>query len=79
MKRINVNKLALTCALPALMALGGCAGHLGGGASPEDRVRERAQQRWDLLLSGDLNGAYQLLSPGQRSTMSSLEYQRRVS
>ena len=37
---------------------------------------ERAQARWDSLLSGDLDGAYQFLSPGYRSAVSSLQYQR---
>jgi hypothetical protein len=37
-----------------------------------------AQERWDTLLSGDLNAAYQYLSPGYRSSVSSIAYQRQV-
>ena len=32
--------------------------------------------RWDALLSDDLAGAYEYLSPGFRSSVSSLQYQR---
>ena len=41
-------------------------------------IEYRAQARWDTLLSGDLNGAYQYLSPGYRSSVASDEYQRAV-
>lgn len=34
--------------------------------------------RWDALLSGDLAAAYEYLSPGFRSSVSSLQYQRSI-
>jgi hypothetical protein len=44
----------------------------------ESRIEERATARWGNLLSGDLAGAYQYLSPGVRSSVSSLDYQRSI-
>jgi hypothetical protein len=43
-----------------------------------DDIAARAQARWDLLLSGDMHGAYQYLSPGYRSSVSSQAYQRKL-
>ena len=61
--------------------LAACAGTPGGGApasapvavptTPEAKqalVRQRATARWDLLIKGDFNGAYQFMSPGSRQT-----------
>jgi len=39
-------------------------------------IEERAMARWDALLSDDLAGAYEYLSPGYRSSVSSKRYQR---
>ena len=69
------SRLFAASLLVALAALAGCAGLAGGGATPEERVLERAQQRWDLVLAGDIEGAYQFLSPGQRSAFSLENYQ----
>lgn len=41
-------------------------------------IAQRAQARWDTLFSGDLNGAYQYFSPAYRSSVSSIQFQRRV-
>ena len=61
--------------------LGACAATSNGpqqdSTSPHP-VLERAQQRWEILLSGDLAAAYAYLSPGYRSSVSSLDYQRGV-
>ena len=46
--------------------------------SAEKSIEVRATQRWDTLLSGDLAGAYEYLSPGIRSSVSSLQYQRSI-
>ena len=46
--------------------------------STESRIEERAMARWDTLLSGNLADAYQFLSPGIRSSVSSLDYQRSI-
>ena len=44
----------------------------------EQQLRERSMARWDALLSGDLAGAYEYLSPATRSSVSSLQYQRSI-
>jgi hypothetical protein len=45
---------------------------------PEESIKGRAMARWDALLSGDLPAAYEFLSPGIRTSVSSLQYQRSV-
>jgi hypothetical protein len=44
----------------------------------ENNIEERVTARWDTLLSGDLAGAYEFLSPGFRSSVPSLRYQRQL-
>ena len=44
--------------------------------STEKPIEERVAGRWDALLSGDLATAYSYLSPGTRSSVSSLQYQQ---
>ena len=44
----------------------------------EQRIAERVTARWDAVLSGDLAGAYAYLSPGYRSSVTLLRYQRSV-
>jgi hypothetical protein len=61
----------------ALLAVG-CASVGGPAVSPEEQVKLRAQERWDLLLAGKLEAAYGYLSPAQRSAISLIEYQRQV-
>jgi len=54
---------------------------LSACAVPENKqstIEERANARWDALLAGDPAGAYEYLSPGYRSSVSSLQYQRMV-
>jgi len=41
-------------------------------------IQQRAQARWDALLAGDLSAAYGYLSPGTRSSIGSLQYQRSI-
>lgn len=43
---------------------------------PERTIEERVSARWDTILSDDLAGAYEYLSPGYRSSVSSVQYQR---
>ena len=44
----------------------------------DNNIEKRAKARWDALLSDDLAGAYEFLSPGFRSSVSSVQYQRSV-
>jgi len=41
-----------------------------------DNVENRAMARWNALLSNDFDAAYEFLSPGYRSSVSNLHYQR---
>lgn len=60
--------LALLAAAAASAALAGCAAF--APKSPEDLVRERAQERWDALIAGDFEKAYGFLSPASRGVVS---------
>lgn len=44
----------------------------------ENSIEKRATARWDTLLNGDLAGAYEFLSPGFRSSVPSMQYQRSI-
>lgn len=60
--------------LVSLLLLSACA-------STEPKVsdiEERVTAYWDTLFSGDLAGAYEFLSPGYRSSVSSMDYQRSI-
>ena len=56
----------------SLLLLSACATTMG----TEDTIEKRATARWDLLFGGDYAGAYEFLSPGFRSSVSSLQYQK---
>lgn len=48
-------------------------------AKPEiTPVEQRATERWSKLLGDDIAGAYEYLSPGFRSGVSSIQYQRAI-
>ncbi len=45
------------------------------GSGPEiEKVENRAQERWDALLAGDIETAYGYFSPGYRSSVSMIDY-----
>lgn len=70
----------LAVALVALVALAGCAG-LSADASPETKqkaVAERAQARWQALINGDLDAAYQYLSAGSKATTTLDGYKAKI-
>lgn len=71
MRHASLGVLGLCC---SLLLLSACATTL----STENTIENRAAARWDALLSGDLAGAYEYLSPGYRSSVTSLQYQRQV-
>ena len=70
-KHGNVFKLGLCF---GLLWLSACATTV----PTEELIEERAMARWDALLSGDIAAAYEYLSPGYRSSVSSLKYQRSI-
>jgi hypothetical protein len=69
------------CAMLGLMA--GCAGVPPvavpqRSSSPEEIVGERAQERWEALLAGNLGKAYSFLSPASRQINSLDSYSSSV-
>ena len=87
---VAVSRHACRVAATVVFAgLAACAGVPGGEgnkpaagatavpATPEARqalVRQRATARWDLLIKGDFDGAYEYMSPGSRETTSLARY-----
>jgi hypothetical protein len=62
------------------VALAGCAG-VRVDSAPEEKqkfVAQRAEARWQLLIKGDLVGAYEFLSPGSKATMSVDLYKAKI-
>jgi hypothetical protein len=58
----------------------GCA-IIGAGSSPEQKqkvVAERAKERWDLLIKGDVAGAYQFLSSGSKAATPADVYKAKI-
>ena len=58
----------------------GCA-TIGPGSSPEQKqkvVAERAQERWDVLIKGDVAGAYRFLSAGSKASTSAELYKAKM-
>ena len=58
----------------SLLFLSACATTV----SNESQIEEPVTGRWDAIFSGDLAGAYNYLSPGTRSSVTSLQYQRSI-
>jgi len=84
--RVGVKIRALTRSLRRLswaaMAVGlaACAS-ISVDSPPEAKqklVAERAQARWDLLLKGDLDGAYQYLSAGSKAGTPLVLYKAKI-
>lgn len=66
----------------SLLALGlaGCAG-ISVDSSPQAKQRlvaERAQARWQVLMKGDVEGAYQFLSAGSKAVTSLDAYKAKI-
>jgi len=74
----NIGPIRLAGLLCSLVLLSACATGTVKSVSPENSIEERAVKRWEVLLSGDLAGAYEYLSPAYRTSVSSLQYQRSV-
>ena len=73
-------------ALAAVMlGVAACAtgpmGRVGKDSSPDEKaaaVTKRAQERWDVLLKGDVKTAYAYLSPASRAVTPLERYQART-
>jgi hypothetical protein len=80
----GVRKVAAcpACWLGWLLALGlaGCAG-ISVDSSPQAKQRfvaERAQARWQVLMKGDVEGAYQFLSAGSKAATTLAAYKSKI-
>jgi len=72
MNRMFTKYQTMVTMLCIVFFLSACASTVGSKAS----IEQRATERWDLLFSDDLVAAYEYLSPGYRSSVSSKQYQR---
>lgn len=75
MMKPALNQAMRAAAALMLLTLAACA---TTGGTAEETVAQRAQARWDALVSGDLSAAYGYLSPAYRSSVNSMQYQRRI-
>lgn len=66
--RLGLGALGVAMAL----LLGGCAGL--PGSTPEATVEARANARWQALVKGDFDAAYEYLPPSVRATRTKQEY-----
>ena len=65
----------LAAAVVAAASMAGCASL--STKTTEQEVAELAQQRWDLLVNGDFDKAYQFTQPGYRALASVDDYKKR--
>ena len=72
--RLNV----VTGVFLALFAAG-CANISGVRAAPDQTVKSRAQERWNALVAGQLDKAYEFITPAGRSTLPIALYRSRLS
>ena len=73
MNRFSINRFKYFAVLVlSLVLLSACATTV----VPESNIEDRVQARWDIVIKDDLAGAYEFLSPGYRSSVSSANYQR---
>lgn len=63
-------------AATALVGIGGCASLVSG---PEDKVKALATQRWQYLVEGDFDKAYEMATPGFRKVRNLRDYRVRKS
>ena len=63
----------------ALAVIAGCAGFGGASGGPEKVVQARANQRWQLLIAGKFDNAYEMLAPGYRAVKSPDAYKNDAS
>ncbi len=68
-RRLGRSGLFLVFVMTGLF-LAACASVTPESENPDNLIAERAQARWDALLSGDYRKAYSFYSPGYRSTTS---------
>jgi len=75
-----VRRLYRLSLIAAGLTLTACA-TLSADSPPEAKqkvVAERAQARWDLLIKGDVDGAYQYLTTGSKAAVSVTVYKAKI-
>lgn len=69
-----MKKIFFAAALAATVALAGCASGGGTKGGSKSDPESRAQARWDHLIKGETDRAYDYLSAGARSTRTREQY-----
>ncbi len=75
MKNVITKQYGCLVLLWSLLLLSACA-PIAETKTKDVSVQERVTARWNALLSDDFAGAYEFLSPGYRSSVTSVQYQR---
>jgi len=66
--------LAVALLLPLLVACAGSGSSTRAPLTDEEQLQTRSVERWQLLIGGKADQAWEYLSPGYRSTRSREEY-----
>ena len=56
----------------------GCAGISGAPETPEQAVKARAQERWNALVAGQFDKAFEYITPSTRTTLPLSVYRGRI-
>lgn len=72
----KASRVALAALGVATLALAGCASQ--PKLTPEEIVKQRADERWQLLVKGDLEKAYAMLTEGYRKITPYDTYRSRI-
>ena len=76
---MSIRHLALALAITGLAACTANAPKkVAVDLSPEEAVAQRATERWQYIIDGDFEAAYQYLTPGARAVMSFQQYAARM-
>lgn len=67
-------RAALAALLLGALAMNACANDPATPQTAEETVAQRAQQRWDALLDGDFEKAWEFTQPGYRALVKSRDY-----
>jgi hypothetical protein len=79
MRGDQVPRLSWLILIPLLLAGAGCATNPQSDAlSDQERVAQKAQQRWNLLIEGRVESAYDYLASEYRKVTPFPHYQRTV-
>lgn len=68
---------SLCATLSVVLTLSACAS-LGGGGNPQEQVRQRANERWQALVKGEISRAYSYNAPGFRAVVTQDGYRNRI-